>query len=283
MSKSLLVGLLGQNIQLSRTPGVHEAEGKRLGLNYVYKILDTANYGASTPSVEDIFFAAKLCGFDGLNVTYPFKQEIISYIDVLDDDVKRVGALNTVVFRDGKSYGHNTDLWGFAEGFRREMSGVALGRVLQIGAGGAGSAVANALTQSGVSHLFITDIVFERALDLASRLEKIQTGTKVTAIPVHDVGKETFDGLVNTTPVGMDKNPGMPVERNVLRPNIWVADIIYFPLETELLRTAKTLGCRTLSGAAMAVFQAVKAFELFSGLVIVRISIWMKLHGKTPI
>ena len=263
---SILVGLLGKGIQLSRTPKLHVAEGERLGMNYVYKLLDTAESDSNSPSLEEIFFSAQTCGFSGLNVTYPYKQDIMSFIDVLDDNSKSVGAVNTIVSRDGKSYGHNTDLWGFAEGFRREMSGVKLSNVLQVGAGGAGSAVANALTQLNVSNLFITDIDYKRASNLASRLMNAQDKTIVTAINHNEIGTHNFDGLVNTTPVGMAKLPGMPISKDILRPDMWVSDIIYFPLETELLSTAKQMGCRTLSGAAMAVFQAVKAFEHFTDI-----------------
>lgn len=264
--RSVLVGLLGQGIQLSRTPKVHENEGERLGLNYVYKLLDTENSDKSSASLEELFFSAQTCGYSGLNITYPYKQEIMSFIDVLDDNSKNVGAVNTVVFRDGKSYGYNTDLWGFTEGFRREMGDVKRSNVLQMGAGGAGSAVANALTQLDVSQLHICDIDFKRAQNLASRLMEVQDKTNVIATQIGDISNIKLDGLVNTTPVGMEKLPGMSVPKTIILPDMWVADIIYFPLETELLRTAKSMNCRTLSGAAMAVFQAVKAFELFTDL-----------------
>lgn len=270
---SVLVGLLGKGIQLSRTPKVHEIEGERLGLNYVYKLLDTAELHKNAPCLEEIFFSAQTCGYRGLNVTFPYKQEIISYIDVLDDNAKKVGAVNTIVFRDGKSYGYNTDLWGFAEGFKREMDGAKLNNVLQMGAGGAGSAVANALIQLGVSHLYISDIDFNRAQNLATQVMEVQNNTAdtpntlVTAIRHDALANYNFDGLVNATPVGMNSTPGMSVPSSIIKPKMWVADIIYFPLETELLRTAKSIGCRTLSGAGMAVFQAVKAFELFTDIV----------------
>lgn len=265
-SDSVMVGLLGQNIQLSRTPKMHENEGARLGLQYIYKLFDTQNSKTMTTGIEEILSSAQTCGFAGLNITYPYKQEIIPLIDVLDEDAKQIGAINTVVFRNGKTFGHNTDLWGFAEGFRRKMNDVSLDRVLQIGAGGAGSAVANALTQLGVKHLFVTDINFDKAIELASRLQNAGTATKITPILQQDLDTENYDGLVNTSPVGMERLPGIPVDQRILSAQMWVADIIYFPLETKLLRTARTLGCRTLSGAPMAVFQAVKSFELFTGL-----------------
>lgn len=260
----MLVGLVGQNIQRSRTPGMHEAEGARIGLRYTYKLIDTAKI-ASTPQIDEILRAAAICGFAGLNVTYPFKQTIIPFLDALDEDAARVGAVNTVVFRDGKAIGYNTDLWGFAEGFRRDMASAALGRVLQVGAGGAGSAVANALVQSGVAHLTLADVDHRRASDLADRLSAGNPGVEVSVSPIETIADYAFDGIVNTTPVGMDKTPGMPVPQAMLRPETWIADIIYFPLQTELLRAATAAGCRTFSGAAMAVFQAVRAFELFTG------------------
>ncbi len=161
--------------------------------------------------------------FTGLNITYPCKQAILPLLDELSDEARSIGAVNTVVLKDGKRIGHNTDCLGFAEGFRRNLNDVARQRVVQMGAGRA---------QVG-DHL-------ENAMAKA-------------------------DGLVNTTPMGMVKLPGTPVPAAFLRADLWVAEIVYFPLETELLRDARALGCRTLDGGNMAVFQAVKAFELFSG------------------
>lgn len=263
---SVLVGLVGRNIQRSRTPGMHEAEGARLGLRYIYKLLDTGQKSIEGAEIGEIFRAARMCGFAGLNVTYPFKQTIMPHLDELAESAARVGAVNTVVFENGRAVGHNTDEWGFAEGFRREMKGARLGKVLQLGAGGAGAAVASALVQLGVRELFITDIDIVRAQDLAERLSVAPSTCAIRPLTLAEALERRFDGVVNTTPVGMDKTPGMPLSETVLRPDMWVADIIYFPLETELLRTAAARGCRTFSGAAMAVFQAVRAFELFTGL-----------------
>lgn len=260
---SVLVGLVGRNIQRSRTPRMHEDEGARHGLRYSYKLIDAAGQHETPLDITQILQAAGLFGFAGLNVTYPYKQAIMPHLDQIDDGAARVGAVNTVVFRDGKTCGYNTDLWGFAQSFRLEMRQASLNSVLQLGAGGAGAAVANALVECGVDELFIADLDFGRARQLAARLS--DNGAKATALPLENVSARRFDGIVNATPIGMDNAPGMPVDAAVLRPDSWVADIIYFPLETELLARARALGCRTLSGASMAVFQAVKAFELFTG------------------
>lgn len=266
LGRPVLVGLLGSGIQLSRTPRMHEVEGARLGLRHIYRLLDTDTPAFAGRALEDILWAVEMAGYSGINVTYPYKQTILPHLDALSDNAQRLGAVNTVVFRDGKRFGHNTDLFGFAEGFRRNMRRAALQSVLQVGAGGAGSAVARALLQGGVQSLTISDIETDRAQALADQLAADFSDRHVGASSIDAATENSFDGLVNTTPVGMAKCPGMPVPAAMLRPDLWVADIIYFPLETELLATARALGCRTLSGAAMAVFQAVRAFELFTGI-----------------
>ncbi len=263
--RTVLVGLVGSNIQRSRTPRMHEAEGKRLGMNYAYTLIDTARNGTGEVEISEVIRAAHICGFAGLNVTYPHKQAIIPHIDMLAPDAQEVGAVNTVTFTDKGTVGHNTDRFGFAEGFRREMDGASLDRVLQFGAGGAGAAVASALIELGAKQVYVTDVDASRAEAIATRLGQVSEATKIEAITTSELGKIEFDGIVNTTPVGMDATPGIPIDPALLRPDIWVADVIYFPLETELLRTARAIGCRTMSGAAMAIFQAVRAFELFTG------------------
>ncbi|CAN7684139.1 shikimate dehydrogenase [Neorhizobium sp. LjRoot104] len=266
IGKGVVVGLLGAGIQLSRTPLMHEVEGARQGLRYIYKLLDTDTPAFSRRSLADIIWAAEAAGFAGLNVTFPYKQAALAHLDALSENASRLGAVNTIVFREGKRFGHNTDLYGFAEGFRRNMSDVPRDRVLQMGAGGAGSAVAQALMQLGVAHLVISDVDSGRAHELAAKLAA-QFGTdRATARHFGDVEHERFDGLVNATPIGMAKSPGMAVPASFLNAEMWVADIIYFPLETELLRAAGALGARTLSGEPMAIFQAVRALELFTGL-----------------
>ncbi|MFZ2102248.1 MAG: shikimate dehydrogenase, partial [Oricola sp.] len=139
------VGLVGKGIQKSRTPAMHEAEGAAQGLKYSYRLFDTETIRPVVPRLEEIIRAAEICGYAGLNITYPYKVETVALLDELSEAAAAIGAVNTIVFRDGRRYGHNTDLWGFAESFRRNMAGVARGNVLLVGAGGAGAAVAHAL------------------------------------------------------------------------------------------------------------------------------------------
>lgn len=258
------VGLVGRGIQKSRTPAMHEAAGAAAGLNYTYGLFDPDVEG-SLQDLSEIVARAESERFAGLNITYPFKVDVIGLLDDLSDNARMVGAVNTVVFRNGKRKGHNTDLWGFAENFRRNMEGAPRSEVLLVGAGGAGAALAHALVECGTEKLWIVDSDADKAEALAVRICALHGENRASAVASASDVAGRIDGLVNATPVGMAKLPGLPVPASVLRPDMWIADIVYFPLETELLRVARLMGCRTLSGAGMAVYQAVRAYELFTG------------------
>lgn len=263
---SVLAGLIGAGIQLSRTPALHEMEGDAQGIRYLYRLIDLDQLQLDIVALPDLLHAAERMGFTGLNVTFPAKQAIIPLLDELSDEARGIGAVNTVVLKHGKRVGHNTDALGFAEGFRRGLPGVARRHVVQMGGGGAGAAVAHALLAEGVEQLSVFEVEPTRAHGLVDSLNarfgegRAQVGRDLPS------AMAMADGVVNTTPVGMAKLPGTPVPVSLLRSELWVAEIVYFPLETELLRDARALGCRTLDGGTMAVFQAVKAFELFSGV-----------------
>ena len=268
---SYLVGLIGSGIQASRTPAMHEREGDEQGLRYLYQKIDLDQLGLGPEALPDLLSAAERMGFAGLNITHPCKQLVIPLLDELSPDARALGAVNTVVLRDGKRRGENTDWWGFAEAFRRNMQGVALDHVVQLGAGGAGAAVAHALLTCGVGQLALHDMDPARAEGLAqslnARFGAAQSGAEraVACGKLADAMAQA-DGLVHCTPTGMAAHPGLPLPASMLRPELWVAEIVYFPLQTELLRVAGALGCRTLNGGFMAVFQAVEAFRLFTGI-----------------
>ncbi len=265
-SQSVLVGLIGAGIQASRTPAMHEREGAEQGLRLIYKLIDLEVLALGTDALPDLLTAAQRFGFAGLNITHPCKQAVMPLLDELSADAQALGAVNTVVLKDGRREGHNTDWWGFAESFRRELADVGSNRVVQFGAGGAGSAVAHALLTLGVGEVAIVDIDEDRARAVAVALCSRFGAGRAVANPAIADAMATADGMVNTTPLGMAKYPGMAVPAELLRSNLWVADIVYFPLETELLRQARARGCRIMAGGGMAVFQAVGAFRLFTGL-----------------
>lgn len=251
------VGLVGSGIGLSRTPGMHMAEGHELGLDYRYELLDVDTMSA--PDLATILDTAEAEGFAGLNVTYPYKREVMDLLDELSDAATKVGAVNTVVFDNGRRRGHNTDFWGFAESLRQGLPDAVRKTVLLLGAGGAGGAVAHALKDTGVETVLIYDTNTAAAQTLASAV-----GGEAVA-DLADAAARA-DGIVNTTPMGMAKLPGLAIPAELIEARHWVADIVYFPRQTQLLITAAGKGCRVLDGSGMAVFQAVRAFELFSGL-----------------
>jgi shikimate dehydrogenase len=264
-ARSVLVGLVGRGIQSSRSPVMHEREAERLGLRCDYVLVDFDQLGLPDHMIGEVIGAAERAGFAGLNVTHPYKQRVIGCLGGLAPEAEAIGAVNTVILRGGERVGHNTDSWGFAESFRDTMGGGRLDAVVQFGAGGAGAAVAHALLALGVGTLFLVDTDIERARALAERMNS-RFGARTQAVEPSAVPLDSCDGIVNTTPVGMEKYPGTPFPIGLLRPHHWVAEIVYFPQETELLRAARALGCRTQAGTGMAIYQAVRAFELFTGM-----------------
>lgn len=262
---AVLAGLIGAGIGASLTPAMHEREGAAQGLRLIYRRIDLDELGLDAAALPELLTAAERMGFAGVNVTYPCKQSVIPLLHALSDDARALGAVNTVVLREGRRIGHNTDWSGFAEGFRRDLPGAAPGRVVLLGAGGAGAAVAHALLTLGAGQVVVFDVERARAAGLAAALGARFGAARAAA--AEDLAAEVAraEGVVNCTPVGMAKHPGLPLPVALLRPALWVADVVYFPMETELLRSARAIGCRTMGGGGMAVFQAVGAFRLFTG------------------
>ncbi|MFN7928274.1 MAG: shikimate dehydrogenase [Blastocatellia bacterium] len=258
------VGLIGAGIQASRSPHLHECEARAAGIALRYYLFDLELLEADAGNLLDLLAQAQTRGFAGVNITHPCKQAVIPLLDELSPEAAAIGAVNTVVFRAGRRIGYNTDCFGFAENFRRGLAGVSLRRVVLLGAGGAGSAVAVAALELGAAELTIYDADHARALALTSRLQTAYGSERVRATIDLAQAMAEADGLIQATPVGMLGHPGLPLPLELLRPAQWVAEIIYFPLETELLRQARQIGCRTLDGGGMAVFQAAAAFRLFT-------------------
>ncbi|MGW2968000.1 shikimate dehydrogenase [Streptomyces mirabilis] len=262
-----LVGLIGSGIGPSLSPALHEREADRQGLRYLYRLIDIDVLGVGPEAVGDLVRAARDLGFDGLNITHPCKQLVIDHLDELAPQAAALGAVNTVVFEGGRAIGHNTDVTGFAASFARGLPDVPLERVVQLGAGGAGAAVAHAVLTLGAGHVTVVDAMPDRAADLAAGLNRhFGAGRAAAATPDALEGLlARADGVVHATPTGMAAHPGLAFPAELLHPGLWVAEVVYRPLETELLRTARGVGCATLDGGGMAVFQAVDAFRLFTG------------------
>ncbi|AXE89983.1 shikimate dehydrogenase [Streptomyces sp. Go-475] len=264
---SYLVGLIGSGIGPSLSPALHEREADRQGLRLLYRLIDIDPLGVPPEGVGDLVRAARDLGFDGLNITHPCKQLVLEHLDALAPQAEALGAVNTIVFEDGRAVGHNTDATGFAASFARGLPDAPLERVVQLGAGGAGAAVAHALLTLGAGRVTVVDALPERAAALADSLNRaFGQGRAAAAPPDRQAGLLAHaDGIVHATPTGMAAHPGLPLPAGLLHPGLWVAEVVYRPLETELLRTARALGCATLDGGGMAAFQAADAFRLFTG------------------
>jgi len=264
---SYLLGLVGEGISASLTPAMQEREGQENGLRVSYRIIDAGRLGLGADDLPELLDWAQRLGFDGLNVTHPFKQAVLPLLDDLSDDAADLGAVNTVVLRDGHRSGRNTDWSGYGRSFRAAIPEAVEDRVVLVGAGGAGVAVAYGLLDQGAEHVAVFDADPERAEACAIRLAKRYGDERVTPVTGLAHALDDAHGLVNATPVGMLGHPGLPVPATLVRPDLWVSDVVYFPLETELVRLARERGCRVLPGGGMAVQQAVGAFEYFTGRV----------------
>jgi shikimate dehydrogenase len=244
---------------------MHVEEAAAHGLRCIYRLIDLTCLGLTHEALPELLIAAERMGFAGLNITHPCKQAVMPLLTELSESARAVGAVNTVVFDRRGRVGYNTDWRGFRQSFLDQLADAPMGRIVQLGAGGAGAATAYAVLEMGARELVIIDVVPGRAQTLAERLSATFSNRVRTA---GDPGQplQGADGLIHATPTGMNGHPGLPLPVALLRADLWVADVVYVPLETELLRAAKRAGCRVLDGSGMAVYQAVEAFRIFTGI-----------------
>ena len=261
----LLLGLIGAGIQRSLSPALQEEEARQHGLRLHYQLIDLAAAGAGTEALPGLIQAVRIMGFSGLNITYPCKQLVMPLLDELSEEARAIGAVNTVVREGERLVGYNTDSSGWAWGFKRALPKADLSRVVLLGAGGAGAAVGYAALGLGVSELSIFDLDPSRAAALASSLGVQFPNRKIAPSANLKSALSLATGLIHCTPIGMLGHPGMPLDQKLLRSSIWVSEIVYVPIETELLKAARRAGCATADGGHMNVGQAIRGFKLFTG------------------
>lgn len=261
--------LVGSGIGPSLSPALHEREAALLGLDHSYVRWDLDELGLPPAAIGDLLRRAREEGLDGLNVTHPCKQLVLPHLSGLTADACALGAVNTVVLGPDGAVGHNTDWSGFARSLDRGLPAAPRGHVVLVGAGGAGAAVAHALLVAGTRRLTVVDADPGRARALALATGERFAHQRVATVPQAGLPAAlgTADGVVNATPTGMAAHPGVPVDVALLPAGAWVADVVYRPLETALVRAARAAGHRVLDGGGMAVFQAAQSFEVFTGLV----------------
>ena len=240
---------------------MHEQAARARGVRYHYHLIEVA--GAGREQLRALLDGVRRLGFAGVNVTFPYKEAVVGLLDELSPDAAAIGAVNTVVVRNDRLIGYNTDTTGFARAASHLVEGAGQGAVALIGAGGVGKAIAFALARLGVAEIRIFDAERTKADHLALALRP--HGNAVVVNDVEDAVRGAV-GVVNATPVGMLPSRGTPVPDTLLHQGLWVADAVYFPLLTPLLTAAKARGARIMTGREFAIYQAAEAFELFTGL-----------------
>jgi shikimate dehydrogenase len=255
-----LVGLIGANIAKSLSPALHEDAFAAAGIRGYYHIMDLDRLPGRR--LEDLLHAARMAGFAGVNITYPCKEAVLPLLDELSEEARSIGAVNTVTIdRSGRTRGYNTDRTGFRQGFEERLGRIDGETVLLVGAGGAGRAAAFALFDLGATRILVHDKDAQRAKALAAGFGE---RCRAEANPASALGRAA--GVVNATPVGMLGFPGNPVPMHAVERRHWVADVIYTPLDTELIKAARDKGARVVNGAGMCVHQAAESFRLFTGI-----------------
>ncbi|UOQ57494.1 shikimate dehydrogenase [Leucobacter allii] len=266
--RAIRVGLLGEGITASLTPPMHRQEALLLGLDYEYRVIDIAETGETPDDLPRILDRVLAQGYDAINVTHPFKQRVIDHIAALSPSAERLGAVNLIEFGEAGAVGHNTDWIGYRDAVEIGIGDVRGRRVVQVGAGGAGSATAYALLSLGVGELAIADADAARASELLARLAGPFPGGRVRAIALDELpgAFSRAHGVVHATPTGMALSPGLPFDPEAVNRDAWISEVVYLPLETQLLRAATVLGHRVLDGGMMAVGQAYHSLRIITGL-----------------
>ncbi|RLB19717.1 MAG: shikimate dehydrogenase [Deltaproteobacteria bacterium] len=245
-----LYGVVGIPLRHSLSPVMHTAAFEAYGLNAVYRAFESTNLANTVKG-------ARAMGIRGLSVTIPYKSDIIPLLDRVDPIAEKIGAVNTVVNRDGSLVGYNTDAAGAIDALREVVDPRKKNTVI-LGSGGAAKAIAYGLKEQG-GKVTIAARSKKAGEDLALRLNSAY-------ITIGEIRGMRMDILINATPVGMyPQEEQLPVDLSAIRVET-VMDIVYNPLETPLLKKAAALGCRTISGVRMLIFQGAEQFRLWTGL-----------------
>jgi len=262
---SYAAGLIGRGIGNSGSPRIHEGEARELGLALTYRLFDFDRLDVADDTLANVLTLLARSGYAGVNITHPFKQAVIAHLDEVDETARALGAVNCVRFEGSRMIGLNSDWVGFAWMMESQLPGVSTDVVAQLGSGGAGSATAFAMLKGGTREMRLFDLNADAMRALADRLQAGFPDRVIVCADSPSALLDGADGLVQTTPIGMDAHPGCPIDPSLLSEGQWVADVIYFPRETELVLAAQAKGLRAIGGEAMAVGQAALPFAQFTG------------------
>jgi shikimate dehydrogenase len=263
LAPRIRLGLIGDNIKRSKSPLLHTLAGQLCGLDVRYDTLIPADLGKT---FDAVFERCQSDGYRGINITYPYKETLVSRLRIDDPRTAAIGACNTVVFdQDEGTRGFNTDGSGFAAAFRAAFPGTPPGIVAMAGAGGVGKAIAFALADLGASALRLFDQDRKKAEALATALAHAIPEMVVSIAGTIEDAVIGADGLVNCTPLGMIGHPGTAIPKSLIGSQRWAFDAVYTPIDTEFLTDARAFGLATISGYELFFHQGVDAFRIFTG------------------
>jgi len=261
--KTRVIAILGYPVEHSLSPAMQNVEFERLGLDYVY-----VPASIKPENLELGIRGLVAAGIVGMNVTIPHKQAVLPLLTTTSDDARMVGAVNTIRVENGDLHGYNTDIDGWVRDIQEDIL-LERNAVCIVGAGGAARAVAVGAIKSGASRLFLcgrnSDTVSALAEDIQHRLPEADVSWRQLDDPECRAQLAASDIVVNTTPVGMDSSPGMPIPPDWLDEHHYYYDTIYTPGETELMKAARQKGCAVRGGLGMLAYQGAEAFQIWTG------------------
>ncbi|MEU1623056.1 shikimate dehydrogenase [Streptomyces sp. NPDC005722] len=261
-----LIAVVSSGTRPSLTSALCAREAARQGQQMLCVGLTLNPHHAGSEDVGDLLKAARPLGFAGLDITGPFQELVTENLDELAPEARSLGAANIVVFQDGRTIGHNTEVTGFAKSFACGLSEVPARRVVQLGTGRAGAAAAHALLTLGTGQLTVVDSDPARAIVFTRKLNQEFGNARATAAHLDDLPGAVAhaDGMVNAVPLGACSE--VVLRPGVLHSGLWVTEAAHHPQGTDLLQAAAAAGCRTLRGGHTAVFQASDSLRLLTGL-----------------
>jgi shikimate dehydrogenase len=278
-TKPVRLGLIGDNIAQSKSPLLHRTAGALTGLDVTYDRLIPSDMGLS---FDEVFAQARMSGFHGINITYPYKEVVTSKVTVLDPFVRGIGAVNTVVFDADGPKGFNTDYSGFISAYRLVRGKRPPGVVCLIGAGGVGKAVAFGLIGLGAQAIHCVDLDPFKAAGLADALAALGSQTRIEVFGNAVAAVDCADGIINCTPLGMVGVGGSPLPAYAMQGAMWVFDAVYTPVDTQFLGDAQRAGLTVISGYELFIGQGVDAWKIFTGTKVDLTALRDAIQGYFP-
>ena len=256
------LGLIGKNIQSSQAPDIHKRLGKLFKISLNYQIFDLNENDKI--QFSDQLLKLKELDFSGVNITFPFKEEVMKYADIINLSSSTVKSSNTLLFKE-KIFAENTDYTGFLRSYEFHFNKNKPKKILVLGGGGVGRAITFALGSLDVEHIYLCEKDQLKGQNLIKDLEFLKINC--TLINSDKLEKTLFEvqGIVNCTPVGHFDFPGCPLGELLPSNHHWIFDVVYTPAKTDLLIKGEKVGAKIISGIDLFIFQALDAFLLFCG------------------